>query len=238
MRARLEHGEAERLRPPRQFLRRRVERGVRHAERAEYARLQDLAEARVGDDLDDAAEHIGREAIFPHRARRVHQRKGGEPLHRFGRVQRNVDQIGRQHFSLDFGRPREAVAEARGVAHEVVDGHFPPRFGGLCLSKGGNEFRDGVGQEQPPVLDERHRGDADDGLGHRIDAIERVERRRRAAGTQRAERSREADLAALRRVATPRRAVAASAAFFLSPAQLAKPPFLIRVIRCFLCLLF
>ena len=54
--------------------------GVVHAERRKNALAQNLAERRAGDDLDDAAEHVGRVAVFPDFARLKAQRQRGERL--------------------------------------------------------------------------------------------------------------------------------------------------------------
>ena len=53
-------------------------------ERAEQALLQDLAERSAFDDLDDAPEHVGGEAVLPDLARLMHERKRGHRLDVFG----------------------------------------------------------------------------------------------------------------------------------------------------------
>ena len=51
----------------------------------------------------------------------------------------------------------------------------------LLALEGGNELRDGVGEEEPALLVEHHHGDTRDRLGHRGDPEERVGAHRRAA---------------------------------------------------------
>ena len=54
-----------RLGAPVELVRGRIEGRVDHAERLKDALLQQPPEAHAGDDLDNAAEHIGRVAVFP-----------------------------------------------------------------------------------------------------------------------------------------------------------------------------
>jgi hypothetical protein len=68
----------------------------------------------------------------------------------------------------------------------------------LRIGEFGDVFRDGVGDEQPSVLDQHHERDRDDRLGHRIDAEDCVAGHYRAARPQHAEVAAIADLAAPR----------------------------------------
>ena len=63
--ARLQEIVGERLGEPLALGWRREEGGVVHAERREDPLGEELAEALPRDDLDDAAEHVGRMAVFP-----------------------------------------------------------------------------------------------------------------------------------------------------------------------------
>ena len=101
--------------------------------------------------------------------------------------------------------PGETVGQPGRVAHQILDRHRPP--GGdeiepvavhdadLHVGEGGDEFGDGVGDHQPPLLDQRHRRRGHDRLGHGIDTKDGVERHGRPARAQGADGLREADLA-------------------------------------------
>ena len=197
MRRRLQRVVGERLGEPVAFGGRRVEGGVDHAERPQHALGDELAEALARHDLQHAAEHVGRQAVFPRFARLTQQRQRGEPVDLLGRRLRQVDDVGLGDEPVHRRAAGEAVGQPGGVAHQVVDRDRP--LGGdeleravafdadLHRGEGGQVFGDRVGKQQPSFFDQGHRGDADDRLGHRIDAEDRVVRHRRAAGPQRAE---------------------------------------------------
>ena len=116
----------ERIGAPVDLAGRSEEGRVDHAERAEQAMLQHLAELRALDRLDHAPEHVGREAIFPDLAGLVHERQRGDRLDIFGQRPVDVQDIGRLDQFLDRGHSGEAVCEPRSVAHQVLHGDRAP----------------------------------------------------------------------------------------------------------------
>ena len=122
----------------------------------------------------------------------MHERQRGHRLDIFGQRPVRIDDIRRLDQLLDGRCAGEAVGQARGVAHEVLDGDRPLERrkvelvavddADLHVGEGGDVFRDRIGDEQPSLLDQHHRRDRDDRLGHRIDAEDRVVGHRRAAG--------------------------------------------------------
>ena len=116
-----------------------------------------------------------------------------------------ADQVRVPDQLLNPGGPGESVSQSGGVPHQVLDRDRP--LGGdelerlavfdpdLHLREGGNVFRHGLVDREPPFLDQRHRRDADDRLGHGIDAEDRVLGHRRSAWSEGAEPLGEADLA-------------------------------------------
>ena len=156
-------------------------------------------------DLDDPAEHVGRDGCIP-KLRRAGAAAAARRAPRRARPRVFSWLIGAAAWTSfwTWRGPGEAVSQARSVAHQVLDRDRP--LGGtsralavldpdLHLGEGGNVLGDRIGDQQPPFLDQRHRGDRDDRLGHGIDAEDRVGGHRRPAGPERAERLREADLA-------------------------------------------
>ena len=73
-----------------------------------------------------------------------------------------------------------AVGEACGVAHEVLYGHLPSRLDQLASlhnfesTQFGKEPPDLIPQPELAFFVERHQSDADDRLGHGVDAEDRV----------------------------------------------------------------
>ena len=167
--------------------------------------LQDLAERGAFDNLDNTAEHVGRHAILPHLARLMHERKRGQRLDIFGQRPVRIHDIRRLDQLLDRRRPGEAIGQPRCVPHEVLDGDRPLERrkielvavddADLRVGEGGDVFRDRIGDEEPSLLDQHHRGDRNDRLGHRIDAEDRVVGHSRAAGPQSADHLPISDLA-------------------------------------------
>ena len=157
--------------------------------------LQDFAEAASGDDLDDAPEHVGRMAVFPDLAGLMLQRQGGERLDVLGRAPVLAHRRGRVDELLHPRNAGEAVGEAGGVAHQVLDGDralerdevepVAVLDADLRLGEGGDVLGQRIGNHQPPFLDQRHRRDRDDRLGHGIDAKNSVGGHRRPVGPQR-----------------------------------------------------
>ena len=176
--------ERERIGAPGELRLRREEGGVDHVERAEQAALQDLAERSAFDDFDDAPEHVGGEAVLPDLARLMHERKRGHRLDIFGQRPVRIHDVRRLDQLLDRRRAGEAVGQPRRVAHQVLDRDRPLERrkielvavgdADLHVGEGGDVFRDRIGDEKPPLLDQHHRRDRNDRLGHRIDAEDRV----------------------------------------------------------------
>ena len=98
---------------------------------------------------------------------------------------------------LHPGVPGEArIHESRGVAEQVLNRHLAlgryqrvdrlpgvgiePRDTDLELPERREVLRDGVAQDEPPLLDEHHRRDRGERLGHRVEPEDRVRRHRRA----------------------------------------------------------
>ena len=163
----------------------------------------------AGDDLDDAAEDVGRAAVVPFRAGLADQRHAGDHGRVFG-----VGDLAAAQPRLLVELLHRAVAgvvvgQARGVPQQVLNGHLPLHRhelelavvldADLLVGKLRDEFRDGIAEEEVAVLDQHHDADRDDRLGHREDAEDAVVRHRR--GGRRAlpaDRIEPADLAAPR----------------------------------------
>ena len=119
----------------------RGETGVGHAERAGDAPAIEIAERLARDDLDDAAEHIGRHAVFPGRARLEHQwqpRQFARPVRRWSGLVHDVrvapQQLHRRVAEIRVGQPR-------GVAQQILHGHCALRLRALDADGHLGEFR-------------------------------------------------------------------------------------------------
>ena len=173
------------------------ERSVVHLERREDSLAEEPAERRARHHFDDAAEHVGRQAVLPGAPGLMGQRHLGEPLDLLGR--RDVAPVDADLGVelLHLGVAREAaVHEARRVAQQVLNRHLAlgrhqcvhclagvgvePGNAHLEIRELGQILRDGIAQHQPPLFDEHHRGDRRERLGHRIEAEDRVLRHRRS----------------------------------------------------------
>ena len=194
----------------------RMEGGLGHLQRRQDAFGQERAERLAGDDLDDAAEHVGGAAVVPFRAGLADQRHAGDHGRMFG-----VGDLAAAQPRLLVELLHQAVAgvvvgEARGVPQQVLHRHLPlHRYqlelavvldADLLVGKFRNEFRDGIAEDEVAVLDQHHDADRDDRFGHREDAEDAVMRHRR--GCRRAlpaDRVEPADLAAPRHHARWRR---------------------------------
>ena len=97
-----------------------VERGLAHAEGIEQALLLELVQRLSRHDLDDAAEHVGRMAVVPFRARLLRQRQFRDPLDEFGIAEIGVEQIG---FGIEPAHgivAVEAIGQAGGVTQQIL----------------------------------------------------------------------------------------------------------------------
>ena len=97
---------------------------VVHAERAEDAFVEERVEGGSGPDFDEAAEHVGRHAVVPARARLEDQGLGGGGFHDVGeRPHAGVElDAARAIQRIDGVLVLEPVGESRGMNHEVVHG--------------------------------------------------------------------------------------------------------------------
>ena len=145
-----------------------------------------ILERLARDELNDPPQDVGGVAVVPLGARIEQQREGGEgfaglfeiarcaPVEAVGPVQR-IDLIGEV----------EVVGQARCVGHQAVDADLVRRLPGLvlhhvaagehaCVRERRNPARDRIGELEQALLVELHRGNRHDGLGHRVDAVDRV----------------------------------------------------------------
>ena len=147
-----------------------------------------LAELLAVDHFDQAAQHVGRHAVFPARAGRELQRQGGELGDEFLVAHAAIADLGVDVGLVDQRRAARAVGEARRVAQQILHGHGAlgiaelqhrpavDDFLGadLHLADLGQELRHGIADLEPALLDHLHDRDADDRLGHGVDAEDRV----------------------------------------------------------------
>ena len=128
----------------------------------------------------------------------MHERKRGYRLNVFAQRPVRIPDIRALDQLLDWRSAGEAIGQPRRVAHEVLDGDRPLQrrkvelvaidHAHLQIGEGRDVFRDRISDQEPSLLDQHHRRDRNDRLGHRIDAEDRVVTHRRAAGPQRADR--------------------------------------------------
>ena len=188
---------------------RRVERGLGHLQRRQDALGQERAERLAGDDLDDAAEHVGRAAVVPAFAGLADQRHAGDDRGVFGVADLAAAQPRLLVELLDQAVAGVVVGQTRGVPQQILHRHLPLHRhqlelavaldADLLVGKFRNELGDGVIEDEVAVLDQHHDADRDDRLGHREDAEQAVMRhRRRRRRALPADRVEPADLAAAR----------------------------------------
>jgi len=170
-----------------------VKAGVDHAQGFEQACLQELVERLAGGDLDDAREHVDGNTVIPHLAwlmRKRQPRKAGDEIGEglvatvhTGRAVETVVQPA-HHRVID------TIDEAGGVAQQVLDRHrallrlerelprSAGRIGGLDadhhIPEFGQILMNRRGEIELALLDQHHRGDAGDRLGHRGDPEDRI----------------------------------------------------------------
>ena len=165
-----------------------VEAGLDHAERPEHARREELVERLAGDDLDDAAEHVGRDAVVPLAAGLEEQRQSRPRLAAGREVharRRAPLEAGRAVEGVDGVGVVEAVGQPGGVGEQVP---HPDRLGrrhghdlghraaavDAHVGELGQEAGDRVLELEVPLLPQHHRRDRGDRLRHRVDAPQRV----------------------------------------------------------------
>ncbi len=168
--------------------------GVRHPQRLEQPRAQELPEAQARELLDEIAHHIDGHRIVPGRPRREFQRQGGELLDECiqaaGRLE--IIDLGLAVGGVDAGAHHEAVGQSRGVGDQIDDLHRPLRPRGQEARRRAGEqggHAAGVDAQSLPrrdmgadiilqadqaFLGEHHQGHRSDRLAHRIDAEDGV----------------------------------------------------------------
>ena len=197
-----------RLRLARQLGRWNEKRGVVHAERLKNASSENVAQFPTRNHLDDAAEHVGRDAVFPNLSRLMYAAAGrrappyAPPAFCPGSDVRGRDQL------LHLRVSGESVSQSGRVTHQILDRDWPLERNeiepvavlhpDLRLREGGDIFGQGIRDQHPPLLDQHHRRHRDDRLGHRIDSEDRVGRHRRPVRPEGAQRPGEADFAVAR----------------------------------------
>ena len=179
---------------------------IDHAERREQPLLEKVAKPHAGRLLDHPPQHVDRKTVFPDRAGLMDQRRFRQADHLLGG--RDVAGLVHQAIRLvDAGRGVRLldrriagdlpVAQPGGMAQQILDGHLTfgrnQRVGNFAVSVGlrdanlefrkvGQELRYRIGQLEPAFLHEDHGRDRDQGLGHRVDAENRILRHGRIGG--------------------------------------------------------
>ena len=172
-----------------------AEAGVAHAERLEDALVEERGEGLAGDDLHQAAEHVGGDGVVPLIAGLGQEGKGGEAGDHLGEravVGLEIDGAGAVQ-RVHQGGLHEAVGQAGGVGEEVTPGDGAPGGFQLQLQRVaadghghvrelGEEVADRVVELEQALLVEHHDGQARERLGHGVDADNGVRRHGRAGG--------------------------------------------------------
>src|SRR5260370_14860410 len=156
-------------------------------------RLLELIERPARDDLDDAADNVGRMPVTPQRARLRGQWQLRQSLDEFGIVE--IAEINPVISGLDQPFAIEAVGDARGVQQQILDIDGPAQRhqaeyqaagtifsfdADLHAGEGWNVFADGIVKRELALVDQHHRRHAGDGLGDRMDREDGVRRHRRS----------------------------------------------------------
>ncbi len=166
--------------------------GRGHAERVEQILFLELIERLAGGYFDHAAEHIGRMPVIPHRARLFGQRPLRDPFGESGIVEiAEIDaRIGGLDQSLRPGSRCDAGQAARRSAMLAARAPAPGSSTGLpdsilasrrrlCLSaKDGMYLLTGSSSGDLAAIPRQHRRHAGDGLGHRMNRKDRIQRQR------------------------------------------------------------
>src|SRR6266850_8107481 len=180
-----------RLREAIELVRGHVKAAVDHFQRLENALGEEHVQGLAGDDFHDATEHVGGMPVFPGSAGFEGERQLGERLDEIRQhplLRKNpgvaVHLLDRRVLTED------AVSEARGMAHQVLyrdlalcvyqsqcgcaGSRVLDLYANFHVLELGYEPGHRLVQAEPAFLNQHHRRDADDGLGHRIDAENRV----------------------------------------------------------------
>ena len=169
---------------------RNMESGVVHAQRPQDFLIEECVERLARHDFDHAPEYVGGMAVLPGCARFVDQRQLRQRTAPFGEhpfLGKNVG-FGVRLFDQRWCA-EQTVGKARSMAQQILHrdlafginqterkftgsiGCFDADFHVLEL---GDELGDGFVQAKPAFFHKHHGGDAHDGLGHRIDAKDRI----------------------------------------------------------------
>jgi hypothetical protein len=171
-----------------------VEAGVDHAQRLEDPTTEVVVEALTGDPFDQGPAHVGGHRVAPLRARLEEQRELAQAADHLVEVvggHREVADLDPPVELVDRVRVLEPVGEPRGVGEEVV--HRDRDGGGARLGRISGSAHPhlhvgqlrqpaahGVVEQQVPLLEQHHQRHRGDGLGHRVDPVDRVGLHRRA----------------------------------------------------------
>ncbi len=142
---------------------RRIEGGVRHAERIEQPLLEKCVERLAADDFDDATDGVDAGlAVAPGRARFT--------CHGSGQIERN--QVGQR---ADLGTIAGRFSETRRVRHQLRQRQVGGSTGGR-LERGelGQVLGDRIGDLEFALVLQHEHGDAGDRFRHRSDPEHRV----------------------------------------------------------------
>ena len=169
------------------FFRGNEKPGIHHAQGFEDFFAQELVEGLARNNLDEIAEDIGGHGVIPALAGRKLQGQGCDFLDRLLQVPGAVHALepGLAVRRIHRGSVHEAVGEARCMGEQVLDSHrtcgalgdeirITPDLENALLGKFGDEILDGIPELEEAALVEHHRRDRRDGLGHRVDAEDRV----------------------------------------------------------------
>jgi hypothetical protein len=171
-----------------------MKRGVLHAERIEQPLLEHLQQRLAFHHLDHAAKHVGRMAILPDRARLLRERQRGDLFGEGLVAQTSRLEVRLRVPGVDKALAGVPVGDARGVPQQVLDDDRSAQRReiehGLAVAAGffhadfrERETRDVPGdrlvQRELALIDQHHRHERGDRLGHRIDSKQRVRRHRR-----------------------------------------------------------
>ncbi len=164
---------------------RHPEVGIIHAKWTKDTFPEELIERLPRNDFDDRAEHVNGMPISPLCTRREGERQFRDPLAHFqqgfGRRTDLVLAIDRVRFVLH----QEAVRDSRCMREQVQDCHRAVRCAGriilaiasvenLDVRELGNEARHFMVQAQLALLEQHHRRQRRDWLGHGIDSEDRM----------------------------------------------------------------
>lgn len=162
-----------------------------HAERLGDAIRDECVKLLPGHYFDDAAQHVDRHAVFPHSAGLVRERDFRQLGDHFGQALPPIGDVGVDICLVDEIVPVLAVHQPRGVPQQILHDHRPALWlegqgsfaaddvglldSNLQILELGQVLRDRRQQIELAFLDEHHRRNRDDRLGHRRKPEDRVD---------------------------------------------------------------